>query len=512
MSNKNGSFLLHIVATFFAILGTRSNKIVCCTRATFPAGMGCAAQSLRARPAMPNGGFACKNDELAEKYRWHFGQKSIESLEGLNHLYLKQVQLPFHCDISLRYTDGLRYPTPVCASPGALDMFAHYMSSCLIVVKPPQLSKAQTQFLEWHRAQLTITKKDYMAEEGVKAHQLFLETDDMFTVPREYALTLYGSAAFLPHVHVLSATDPFAAAPSAFAAASNAFMAVLQRPQLKPQPPRAVFSADELARLREPVPEHVLRPPFLQTLPHALDDTLPLTHRTRPLCLAPGTVLREAPVDQLPVVLGTISHWRRAYGEKPDTLPSFTLVKPCGTGKTLEAITAWLWTCRTDLPLHLSPQSDAFRAVAQMHALRQQTPEQAHFTAKALFVVHKHDLVEQMCENLAKYVPGVAIDVIVGSKRLPDPASVDVLVVSIDTIASSFDAFPPGYFDTFSIMVMDEAHTYTAEFFSSALLRLHAPSTSWRSPRRRATARRSPYPPARCCTMRCAASSRSTRI
>jgi hypothetical protein len=366
--------------------------------------------------------------------KWNFKSKTIADIGGLNTLYKKKTKLNiepprqtlFYDDIKTNFTK----PALKSIAPEILDTFEHYMSSYMVIVKPQdQWTQAQRDFVTTHKEMLTITIPTFVGDSDDE-RAVYVETREILAIPREYAISLYGKKAWedfrLPHVH--TAAMPY------------------EDKQFRKTP---------LYDLKKP-------------------ELIPEKCKTRPLKLA--AALRREPVDQLPIAIAQNQQWQRVWDENNATIPSNILSIFCGGGKTLEAIVAILWALRSDIThileeKGLKHESDGFGeelCKPEYDYLReQQTPCR---TLKAMFVVHLHTLVEQACEAIQEYVPDARIGIIEGfsGKTLPNPDNVDFLVISTDTIAQSFDKFPPGYFDTFPILVMDEAHNNCAEYFSSA--------------------------------------------
>lgn len=395
-----------------------------------------------------------KNEDTHHTSTFDFRSKSIADIGGLNTMYAKKSKLATTRPKPVLYFDDVRIDFTCSSSykkisPDVLNTFSHYMSSYLVIVKPEiSWSDQQREFLRVHKEMLTVTMPSFMSDDGIK-REVFVETRQIFAIPREYALALYGPSVWYCFI---------TATPKIVLVNDDDAEDVITNPQV----PTLQF---EDAKFRA-TPNYNLKLP---------GTTIPESCMTRPLKFV-GT-LRRTPVDQLPIVLAQLQIWRRAFDQQHPTLPSNITSVFCGGGKTAMSLASWAWTCRSDIDdatgQLLCEQKSFISEVTQekYNCLRTQlTPAP---TLKALFVVHQHTLVDQACDAINQYVPDAEIGCIEGfsGKKLPNPKDVDILVVSTDTIAHSFDKFPHGYFDSFPILIMDEAHNNCAEYFSAAFHR-----------------------------------------
>lgn len=86
---------------------------------------------------------------------------------------------------------------------------------------------------------------------------------------------------------------------------------------------------------------------------------------------------------------------------------------------------------------------------------------------KTLVLVGKDFLARQWEERAAEVLPGRALSRIQGQTR---DASGDVVVGMLQTL-SGRQAFPPGFFEPFGLIIVDECHHIAAQTFAAALLR-----------------------------------------
>lgn len=88
----------------------------------------------------------------------------------------------------------------------------------------------------------------------------------------------------------------------------------------------------------------------------------------------------------------------------------------------------------------------------------------AQLGRKTLVLVHKDFLKQQWIERVAQCLPGARTSVVQGPAA---DTGGDVVVAMIQTVITR--AFPPGFWDPFGLLIVDEAHHVAAECFSRAM-------------------------------------------
>ena len=414
---------------------------------------------------------------------YDFSSKSTATLGGSNAIFRQKVGLHDHfVHPKLSYAECTRHvltTQSLSIHKSVLATFEHYMSSWFVIKLPPNLSSRQMSFIEEHKALLTVKERDFMSKDNEpKDKLLYVLTPTALILPREYSLTLYGPSIF------------FAYSPSS---TTTATQIQLPQPTTQADAWRKLFAGQTAHDDYDPITPAMVaqRHNHLTTLAsepnhpainhkytpvHSIEQ-LPPECWTGELQLNPDrVVLRKQPVDQLHVVLMSLYHWHNAILHpvgSPNTtkfLPNYIVIQPCGTGKTIYMLACWTLF---NSPLHLRSSFESSYEGEQYDHLRSQ--QYARKTVKALFVVHTHTLIEQACETIDDNVIGVRIGCIEGvsGKKLPHSDEVDMLVISIDTLAQSFDKLPLGYLDCFPLLLLDEAHRNKAASFEDALRRLH---------------------------------------
>ncbi len=88
---------------------------------------------------------------------------------------------------------------------------------------------------------------------------------------------------------------------------------------------------------------------------------------------------------------------------------------------------------------------------------------------KTLIVVHKEFLLEQWCERIRQFLPGVKIGTIQGSTI--DVEGKDIVIGMLQSLSKK--EYDPALFDQFGCAVVDECHCIGSRVFSQALLKIN---------------------------------------
>ena len=87
---------------------------------------------------------------------------------------------------------------------------------------------------------------------------------------------------------------------------------------------------------------------------------------------------------------------------------------------------------------------------------------------KALIVVHKENLLQQWCDRIQTFLPGAKVGVI--QQKREETHDVDICVSMLQTIC--LREIDPLRFESFGLVVLDEAHHLAAPFFSRLWFKL----------------------------------------
>lgn len=231
-------------------------------------------------------------------------------------------------------------------------------------------------------------------------------------------------------------------------------------------------------------------------------QTMPHLQAARPLAIRADFIPRKREhFDQLTVIAASVLQWRRAFllghgnltlnGGEDDhvsrvvdwenvnernkhvmqTYPQIMVTVPCGAGKTAMAACIANYAC-SDRFDHLTiadlNNPDCF---TQDSPLR--TNHKPERMMRVMFVVHNIGLMRQAAKSMSRMLPGIRIDFFLRSRR-PNPASVDMCIASIDTIAAQ-DELDDRYLDAFPLVIFDEAHQTKSAFFAKAMRKFRTP-------------------------------------
>jgi superfamily II DNA or RNA helicase len=94
----------------------------------------------------------------------------------------------------------------------------------------------------------------------------------------------------------------------------------------------------------------------------------------------------------------------------------------------------------------------------------------AHYGRKALVVVHKEFLMNQWRERIAQFLPSARVGLVQGP--VLDVEDKDVVLAMMQSV--SMKEYAPGAFDSFGMVVVDEAHRVCARMFSRCLPKVGA--------------------------------------
>lgn len=91
---------------------------------------------------------------------------------------------------------------------------------------------------------------------------------------------------------------------------------------------------------------------------------------------------------------------------------------------------------------------------------------------KCLWLVHRHNLMEQAAERAREFVPGVRVGWLYADKL--EIAERDIVFATVQSVGQKL-SYDPSIFRQFGLVILDEAHHAAAPLFVNALFRVAAP-------------------------------------